>query len=277
MIEQAYRLPKNRRWAPNLLSYAPSYKSYLVKKPRKEPEQNPAQRLTIQAGEVASSSSGPRGDLREPLDRETPEPTGLSSEMVQQRAGRNFARRPREAGADAGGSVQQPAPEATERRRKRSEDRAAEVEAGRQEKRVAPEVVDMDADAGVGGSGGSQSTAEDLTAGLKSQWVPIFERVPEGTPITYSDSSADDPSVALGVLRAAALPRDILKVPDNSFASVGRLAQYLAMVSVLSFSIQHLFPLVRYMHSFFLAYIFKLSKLGCLLFAGQYPCLLPLR
>lgn len=141
--------------------------------------------------------------------------------------------------------MQQPAPQATERRRKRSEDRAVEEETGRPEKWTVPEVVDVDVEASTGGSGGSQSAAEDLTAGLKSQWVPTFERMPEGTPITYSDSSADDPSVALGVLRAAALPKDILKVPDNSFASVGRLAQYLAMVSLISFSFRHFFPLVR--------------------------------
>ena len=92
-------------------------------------------------------------------------------------------------------------------------------------------VVDVDTEAGVGGSGGSQPAAEAPKAGAKPQFVPTFEKIPNGGPITFGDSTTDDPGIALGVLRAAALPEDVEKVPANWFATVGSLAQYVTMVS----------------------------------------------
>jgi hypothetical protein len=111
-------------------------------------------------------------------------------------------------------------------------------------------VVDVDTDAGVGGSGGSQPAAEETSGKTGSQWVPSFEMIPNGLPITTEDSCGADAGVALGVLKAAALPRDVLDVSGNPFVAVGRLAQLFTLVSFYlfpfgtSFSVpcKHKFP-----------------------------------
>lgn len=222
MIEAAYSIPRDNRSATALLRYTPSYKGFLVK------------RRPIQHGEGGSSNVEPLGELRVPVDRETPEPTGLSPPMVQRRAPQNLGRgasrgqQPPAAVSPIPAVHQTPPPTveiASERRRKRSADTAEGDSDGRPEKRPTPSVIDLERP-----EPSSSETRSDDPAGIRAPWMPAFQSF-DGGPITYEDSAATSAGVALGLLKAIGLPTDVKDVPRDSYRAFAELSQHLVLVS----------------------------------------------
>lgn len=64
---------------------------------------------------------------------------------------------------------------------------------------------------------------------IRTPWMPAFESA-LGGPITHEDSVVRTPGVALGLLKAIALPDDLRNVPADPLSTVDELAQSLIMV-----------------------------------------------
>lgn len=101
-ITAAYAIPLSSRFTLDLLGYVPTYTSYLKKKSRQQGVPRAGQGRGkgrgrggrgggegsgggVSTPEAEGSISGPRGIIREEIDRETPKWIGLSGEMAGRR------------------------------------------------------------------------------------------------------------------------------------------------------------------------------------------------
>jgi hypothetical protein len=253
-ITAAYNIPITSRYAPELLGYKPTYTNFLKKKPRKQGVPRAGRgggrgggrargagrggrgpgRGTEQVTE--GSSSGPRGIIREEVDRETPERTGLSGEMAGSgvRVVQNLRRRPRN--PNAGVVIGSPGA-GTSRT-------ASASPQGPPEKRARPN--EGDGGRGTGADPiaipeeGEERLAEAEEEGTHAETFVLASEVPwapevrhySGRLIHHADSAANNIGTAFGLLRSVILPKDAAKVEGVTEDLTGEIAQALLNVSL---------------------------------------------
>lgn len=236
LVDLVYEIPADLRRAPGLLGYEPHYRGWLRKRATEEGDgPNAAEaEQNLPRAEPSICQTTPEGHIREPLDRDTPERTGVSDAEEMQREAENIRRRPR-GGRSAGGpnsrTPRADPPAGGGRRRERSEEQVNELERGQQDKRQrTEETVDLEghseehpdphraSGSPVGGSGIAQ------TGPAEAPWAPVFSTV-TGRQINRGDT-AMDPTVAMGLAQGIALPGDLAAVPTDPRKIAIQMAQY---------------------------------------------------
>lgn len=240
LITAAYAIPLTSRFAPDLLGYVPTYTSYLKKKSRQQgvPRagrgrgRGRGERETSGGGvctpEAEDSNSGPRGIIREEINRETPERIGLSGEMTGrgERVVPNLRRqRPRGRGTSSpfvtpgAGSLRAASisPEGPPEKRTRHEE--GDSSRGKEKDTI---LIEEEEERG-GETGGEEADAETRVPSREVPWAPEFRHYVERL-IHHADSASTNIGTAFGVLRSSILPRDARAVKGSTKDLTGEIA-----------------------------------------------------
>lgn len=189
--------------------------------------------------ETEGSNSGPRGVIRQELDRDTPERTGLSDDMSGRGREVLNLRRRRPAGRGAGGpagasgagpsGVTPASPE--ERPEKRTRHEEAE---GTQARDKDPIVIEEEDGDDQGGSADGAGTDTEVRASAReTPWAPEVRHY-TGRLIHHADSAVSNIGTAFGLMRSCVLPRDAKSISGRTEDLTGEIAQALIMVTFLN-------------------------------------------